>query len=183
MSVCLDVSFCLDHGITTQWWRNFQKVWKCVGLPNWETLEFHQVHFYTYMQLQPHCSERKQNSKQIYPLRAEVLELRAKNIKTCPSASARVSMLQHTCRLKLVSILTCRWSLWSVKTEAHSWFQPSKTCEDKQAEHDAERSSLSLLWAQLIPLSIWIIKQLICLESERGEELVTWNSKPASCLR
>lgn len=164
------------------------KVWKCVGLPNRATLEFHQDPFYTYMELQSELQWDK-NGKLFGLLTSDVVELSSENIKNCPSLSLCKSKWDFFKILyfarkhadgKKVFIPTCRWSLWSVKTGARSWSQLSRTCEDK---HSGAWSQILVcstavttrLSRQLISLSNWIIEQLICMEWETGEEPITWN--------
>lgn len=169
---CLDFDFCLDHDITTRWW-NAQKVWKCVGLPNWK---FHQVHFYTHTHATAAARQWKKPKRPTI-LFLQGLEHFSEELNTLKRAhpAQRGSVCCRTrADGKYVFILTCRWSLWSVRTEARSWFQPSRTCEDKRAELHAGCSPTAVtarISGQLVSLSIWIIEQLICMEKERGEEL------------
>lgn len=60
--------------------------------------------------------------------------------------------------------LTCRWSLWNVRTEDHKWSQQSRTWEDK---HGTDRQiSATHLWGQLqVSLLSWQLNTGVTADS------------------
>lgn len=110
-----------------------ENVWKCVGLPNQATLEFQQVHFHTIL-----TTARKNTGLVDYKRTIQCGHLLwlfrllylALEVKTWETTCFVIYAL---CSYRGgIYFLTCRWSLWNVRTEDHKWFQQSKTWSDKQ---------------------------------------------------